>query len=247
MMIASTSDMSQLLNKKKKEDFMIEIRKTFVVVLLIVGLSIGFSSISHADFALSLFDGTTTVTIFDGGAGDANTVPGAITYVGSMGVWTVNVTSVLGYPELGSAAAPKLDLNTVNNSGSEGTMTIKASQTSFTAPASSPLGLNFEVGGTTSGSVTFKEFVDTNNALFAGSQVGSTLAFGYSPFSGTTSGGFIDTNGLYSITAEADIVHRGAGSTSFNAGISVPEPFTLIFLGSCLLGAGMVSRKFRKI
>ncbi len=173
---------------------------------------------------LKLSVGATTITIVDGGAGDSNGAAGVITFIGSIGGWGINVSTGITYPALGSPALPQLDLNSVNVSSSgAGTLTISFSEKGFTGT----FPLDFNVGGTTVGSVTAKSYADTSNVEFGtGTLLHSLGPYGPGAFSG--SGVSVGPPGsLYSLTAVASITHSGAGATSFNAHLFVPEPGTI--------------------
>src|SRR5687768_9533577 len=55
------------------------------------------------------------VTVSDGGVGDLAPQPGAVVLLSPLGAaWSVNVTTGLSNPMIGSATQPQLDLNSVN-------------------------------------------------------------------------------------------------------------------------------------
>jgi hypothetical protein len=233
-----------------REVFMAGIKKTVLAALLVIGLVMGLSSVSHATFTLTLDDLTTAgidVTVVDNGAGDLDSRAGVIGYVGAAGSWDLNITGALTAPYEGTFSLPMMDLSTL--SSGKGVLVMKASEIGYTIPAGSA-SIALDVGGTINSagnSASFGVSVDSGNTLFGGSDLAS-LSFAPSlggAFSGSTSAGFIAGSGPFSITETATLNNAVKGSTSFDFAVSVPEPFTLIFLGSCLLGAGMVSRKFK--
>src|SRR5215472_1729141 len=88
--------------------------------------------LAHATAELTLSDGMGhSVDIVDGGLGDACGTADCVTFVGSVGNWTLNVTTGVD----GSAAAPAIiHLNSVDTAvANAGTLTITFSDTGFTA------------------------------------------------------------------------------------------------------------------
>jgi hypothetical protein len=232
------------------------LRLLAISAMVVVALILGIQSTSHALMKLYLYDGVNPpVIITDEGLGDLTGGEGAITYSGAIGNWSVNVTTGISYPVLGSPGVPYLDLNSINTTSVlGGNLVIGAAQTGFTmfdsiSGVAGPFTL--AAGGTTAGSVDFDVWLNTSNLYPWGDLnniVFLDLFFGSSPFSGSiteTANGVFDP---YSLTIRADIRHAGAGSTSFDAelqGGKVPEPISLILLGSGLAGAGLY-RRLRK-
>ena len=203
---------------------------------------------AHAITTLRLTDGVTTITIADAGAGDANPVAGAVTFIGSIGSFSINnVTTGLSKPVLGSATLPFLDLNSVDVSGSAGTLTISFSDNFF---GLTPGDVTANIGGTTGGTVSYSTFADASNLLFGKSTpLTSQGPFGGPAFSGTS---FADLGLLspFSLTQEVVITHAsGVRATSFNAELKaqgVPDGGSTVgLLGLALVGLESLRRRFR--
>src|SRR5713226_8880891 len=106
--------------------------KKFLTAILMSGLLSASLLQTGATPQLLLSDGTTTVVVTDQGLLDSNPNPGAITYIGPVGSnWSLNVTTGLTKPAVGSALAPELDINTSSTSQSAGTLLIELTDSDF--------------------------------------------------------------------------------------------------------------------
>jgi len=202
----------------------------------------------HALPTLQLSDGSTTVSITDDTAFDQDYLSdpgfqhtaGIVNFTGSVGNWTLNITTGVSKPAAGSAVSPVMTLNSVNASSSAGgTLTISFSDDFFgptTASMLANLGVSF-----TSGTVSYSTYSDSGNALF-----GMTTPLTSSGPLGPGSFNTASTTSLalpspYSLTMQVVIGHAGNGTTSLAAGLqegaAVPDGGSAIFLlGLSLMG-----------
>jgi hypothetical protein len=220
-----------------------------ILLLTVVALAVGvLTTTVHADLALSLFDGTTTMTLADGGVGDLSPVVGMVTFIGSIGPWEVNVTTGTSKPIIGTPTVADLDLTSMNvTTDTAGTLTIKLTDTGFSAAGLDSV-LKSSIGGTTAGTVDFIQILDRGNNEFAtgsGSDLVSVHLGPFSPgaFSGTGTAA-APVSGPFSLTEVVVITQAGRGATSFNAESTVVPVPAAVLLG--LLGMGAAGLKLRR-
>lgn len=220
--------------------------KSFLKLFTVAAGVIALANNATAVPTLYLSDGTTSVIIADGGPLDSSPQAGVVTYNGSVGGnWTLNVTTGISKPILGSPTQPWMDLNSVNaTSKGAGTMTIMFSDNNF-GPANGRL--TSKIGGTTQGKVTMNTYTDAGNGIFAlntllTSQGPLGTGTGLTPFASTAALAF--SGALpFSLTEVATITHTKRAVTSFNEELRVPDAgLTVALLGSSLLGLAAFAR-----
>jgi hypothetical protein len=215
-------------------------------------LAVGFGALASAPSALAVSTltlddgpgGLAPLIIVDGGAGDSFAgVPGTIAFVGSYGVFTINVTSGVSKPSIGSAANPQLSLDTQSVSSGAGTLYIQFSDDDF-GPLSPSLNFGVDASVTSlapGGSVTWSTYGDSANAINGndGIHAQSSFSTASTPFSTSVlapTGGPIGFP--YSLTAQMVITHTAAGTSNPDMVLaSVPEGgSTAVMLGIAMLG-----------
>jgi hypothetical protein len=215
----------------------ITIMKKVVVLAVLVAAMAVPSAFATAELILS--SGASTVDIVDGGVGDANPATGAVTFVGAVGSWSVNVTTGL------EGDTPFFDLNSVDTTASQVAPIVMA----FSDDRVLPPGFTLNAGGTVSTSggtptVQFGAFTGTSKFDFA-HQIGSTLTFHATPFSGSTSGSTFAGDTSLSLAASIDLGTGRRGGASFDSALdsTVPEPASISMLGGGLLILGGALRR----
>jgi hypothetical protein len=199
---------------------------------------------AHADLSLELKSGAQTIIIPDNATFDLSSAPGVIVYSGSIGSFSINITTGVSNPSSGSLTQPVLDLNSIDVSGGAGTLEILLSESGFGPSSASLLA---QIGGTVNnngGSLVYKTFDDPGNGLFAETnQVTLQGPFGPGAFSNTATSGALVLGSPYSLTEDVTITHTAGGSSSFDGEASIggqtgaiPEPNSLMLAAAGLVG-----------
>ena len=211
-------------------------RKLFLSGLAALGLAVS----SQATPVLVIWDDAGhTQTIYDNLAGDFASGSGQIAWVGSIGVWNLDVSVGV---TTGSSANPILDLSSSSTSTGAGVLSVWYGDNNFGSSAGS---VNATIGGTllTGASLNFFSAYNLENDPIGASFVLTNGQYSGNPFSGSETASF-NPSGPYALVDYVVLTHTRAGTSSYDAMVSVPESgSTAILMSFGLIGLGLVKRR----
>lgn len=199
-----------------------------------------------AALELSLQSGAASVTITDGGVGDANPLAGAITFIGPVGSYFLNVTTGLGSDLL---TLPEItDLNSVDTTTTGGDLLIGLTQTGLNF-GSGAHQLNGLIGGTLGSgmSIAYSLYADAADTAFGKGSLLFSGSAGPGAFADSGGASFADPSGTFSLSQFAAITSTGSSTASFDFATNVPEPGTAVLAGVALLALGGIARRRRNV
>lgn len=194
---------------------------------------------------LILEHGSTTITIADNSTDDADPLDGVVTFTGSIGTFTVETLRGTSKPFIGSAGAPELQLVSNVSTITAGILTVRFSDTDFTA-LNAGLAFNSSAVFTSNiGVAVYSTFLDSTNVPFGTATPLGSENYGFPIDIADFSSSNLPSAVPYSMTQVVTLVMADAGSSLVVAYLetvgetpvsAVSEPGSLMLLGSGLIG-----------
>jgi len=219
---------------------MLKSAKLLTLSLLVCVAVMGMPSMAGASTVFMLSQ--------DGGAYTTVATGASLTSLSGSGVFGDFTYKIIGVSTDNSATISDLlssATSITNNSTATHTLSIRVSSQDYTFPTQtaarveSGLGASLSAGTLTA---TFQAYADRNNNLAGISDFSMGLQNcvfnGSTCDTGSAVGAFTKTSGPYSLTTTANLTLSGGGIANFSAHenvTSVPEPNSLVLLGSSLL------------
>ena len=201
-------------------------------------LMAGISVAQASPVTVFMTDGSTTVICADGDACDSLSASGVVSTSATIGGLTVQATTGISYPALGTPGGARLHMDNISVGGA-GSVTVAAVDTDYTGPLSGGVfNGGFKAGGVAGGTIDIAYYLDPTNVGLVGGTLLGTQSFGPGAFSGN---GGVNVSGLsspFGLAIAATIVHSSATVTSFNA--EIPEPSVLALAGLGMVGLGLI-------
>ncbi len=193
---------------------------------------------------MEITDGNTTISIADNDSIDMSSFAGIISYSGTIGVFDLTTDSGTTKPHDGSFAVPIMHLNVFGSASGSGMLTVKFTETDFGPMAAGLTGFVSNLGGFNVGpNQSLAVYYDTANTAFGEeTQIADLTTIGTKEFfAGIPAGTF-------SLTMVSTITLNAGQTGSMDMQVApVPEPATMLLLGTGLAGiAGLRRRKNKK-